>query len=293
MKLEFACGLRLASIAMLVVALSGCLRLSAPPVSGSLAGNLFWSGEVRLSGDVVLEPQARLTIAPGTRVLFETPRAGQDLQTEHPYFSGSELIVKGALVAEGTAAEPITFAASDPQAPAGSWGAINIEGSPEVRFRHCRFIQADSAVHSRDSRVFIQESVFENNLVGIRFHSTAMLIENNLLHCNGSGIRFHFGAPVIRYNEIRDNDRGIFITSFPRDYQIENNNIVNNREYSVVFGEDVPEDVIMTHNFWGTDSALMIEGEFFDGRRSGYLGKVVYAPLSETPHPKAGPSWNR
>jgi len=263
-----------------------------PPISGTLSGEVRWQGRIYLDGDVLFEEGSRLIVAPGSEIVFLPASEGRDPLTTHPNFPGSELIIKGELVAEGTPAAPITFRYLDPLAPAGSWGGINLSQSPGASFRFCRFTQADSAVHSQDSTVHIEESLFENNLVGIRFFSSPMRIENNLLRRNGTAIRFHFGAPLIRRNEIVDNRRGFFFTAFPRDFLIELNRIHGNSEYAVVLGEDVPEDVAMPRNFWGTTDIPSIEGTFFDGRRTGYLGSVQVAPILTEPDERAGISWN-
>ncbi len=279
-------------LALVGVVMGGCLRAPSP-LRGELQGELVWQGTVYLQGDVILQPQSHLVIAPGTEVVFLPPLAGQDLLQDHPNFPGSELIVRGRLTAEGTAEQPIIFRFVDPQAPAGSWGAVNIEGSPEVSLRHCRFRQADSAVHSRDARVTVEESLFENNHVGIRFNNTEILIERNLLQHNGAAVRFHLGAPVICQNLIRNNDIGIFMTSHPMGYHIEANNLLDQRRYQVVLGEEVPEDVLLPRNFWGETRPEAVYPWIFDGRREDHLGQVQILPLAEKANPQAGPSWMR
>lgn len=268
--------------------LGGCLG-AGKPLSGTLTGDLHWRGRVMLDGDVVIDEGSRLVIAPGTEVLFLPPGPGRDRLTEHPNFPGGELIVRGELVAEGTAAAPIVFRHIDPAAPAGSWGAVNFGSGARGHFAFCRFTQADSAVHGPEATVSVSQSLFEQNLVGIRFHTSVMRIENNLLRDNDTAIRFHFGAPTIVGNDIRDNQRAFFITSFPRDYRIEGNSIAGSRDYAVVLGEEVPEDVLMPRNYWGDDG---VEAAFYDGRLSDYLGRVRIEPRLEAP-PKVGISWNR
>lgn len=271
---------------------AGCAKPS-PPLQGVLQGAQHWQGTVYLQGDVVLPADASLVIAPGTEVVFLPSPPELDLLQAHPNFPGSELIVRGRLIAEGSAERPIIFRHLDPHAPAGSWGAVNIEGSPEVSFRHCRFHQADSALHSRDARVTVEESVFEDNLVGIRFNNTEILIERNLLQNNGTAIRFHLGAPVICQNLIRDNEIGLFLTSHPLGYHIEANNLINQRRYQVVLGEEVPDDVAMPRNFWGGADPETIRHSLFDGQRISYLGRVKILPMAEQPIVNAGPSWMR
>lgn len=262
------------------------------PLRGELAGDLSWEGVVHLQGDVILPAGSRLTIAPGTTILFLPPIPGEDQLTEHPNFPGSELIVRGTLVAEGNPSAPITFRFVDPEASPGSWGGINLVGSPHASFRFCRFTQADSALHSQESNVSVNESLFEENRVAVRFHSSNFRIENNLFCRNGTAIRFHYGAPLIRKNDIRDNDKGFFITSSPRNYRIEENNILANRTYNVVLGEDVPEDVLMPLNYWGSLDPSVIENSFFDRHRESHLGEVLVTPYARNPIEGAGISWN-
>jgi hypothetical protein len=262
-------------------------------VSGVLAGELVWAGEVYLAGDVILAPEASLTIRPGTTVYFLPPNGAPGGLIEHPHFPGSELIVQGQLSAVGTAAAPIRFVAADQQAPAGSWGALNFEAGAEGTFAYCLFRQADSAIHSRDSRVAIEESLFEDNLVGIRFHSSAMRIERNLLRNNDVAIRFHFGAPEVRYNRFAANRINLFITAHPRDYRFANNQFGTPLEYQVVLGEEVPEEVDLTGNAWDGVAPAALSQRLFDGRSVPYLGTVQVEPVLTTPPDGAGAAWIR
>ena len=185
-----------AALVLLPFFLASC-AVTAPgpssPVTGSVAGEVRWRGTVFVDGDVVIGEAARLVVEPGTEVVFLPPAPGRDLFTESPNFPGSELIVQGTLIAEGTTEKPITFRFVDPAAPAGSWGGINLHESTEARFRYVRIVQANSAIHSHKSKAVIEESLIENNLFGLRFHTTDFLIRNNLLRGNGTAIRFQIG----------------------------------------------------------------------------------------------------
>jgi hypothetical protein len=286
--------MKLSGLALLLFFLASCTTSSlngSSSVSGMVSGDSLWQGTVFVSGDVVLEKTARLTISPGTEVIFLPPAEGKDLFTERPNFPGSELIVQGALIAEGTAGEPIIFRYVDPAAPAGSWGGINLNESPEANFRFVRITQANSAIHSHKSKAVIEDSRIENNLFGLRFNTTEFLIRNNLFRGNGTAIRFHFGAPLIRNNVITDNEKGVFITSYPEDYIIEGNDIVDNHRYAVVLGEEVPDDVRMIGNYWGTDNPEVIAAALFDGRKDEYLGKVLFTPFAKKPFLPTEATW--
>lgn len=284
--------MKLLSISFLLLpalVLTSCLGPTALHVSGPIAEDRVWSGTVLIDGDVVVEEGARLTILPGSDVIFLPPSAGRERFTDHPHFPGSELIVKGGVVAVGTAEKPIVFRAPDPAGPAGSWGGINLVKTAQAFFRHCTFKQADSALHSQESTVDVACSTFERNLVGVRFHSSPITIRNNRFFRNHTAIRFHLGSPTIVHNDLIDNDKGIFVTSHPQGYRIEQNNIVSSRDAAVILGEEVEEDVPMAENYWGSGDPAAIEGSFFDGRRVDYLGKVGYRPFAVQPFQQIGP----
>jgi len=270
----------------------GCL---SRPVTlrGTLdPGRHVWKGEVRIVGDLEIPAGVEVVVRPGTRVVF-MPAGTRDRLTEHPHFIGSELIVRGSLVAEGTASRPIEFRYVDTNAEAGSWGGINLMASPWSSFAYCFFAQADSAIHSQESTVAIEESIFEHNRVGIRFHSSQIQIEHNLLQHNDTAIRFHFGAPVICNNLITRNHKGLFITSSPQDIHIRNNLFARNQPYHVVLGETISADVDLSGNYWSDLDSPDFPEMFFDHRRDPALGSILLEPYPSTPDSSAGPSWSR
>ena len=270
----------------LFICLVSCHTFTPPRlISTDITHDELWSGRIEIDGDVVIAENASVRIAPGTQIVFLPPSAGKDRLTDHPHFVGSELIVRGRLLAEGTAAVPITFSAHDPAAPAGSWGAINLVQSAGSRFRFCRFTQADSALHSQEADVEVACSTFSRNLVGVRFHSSRIKVTNSIFYNNGTAIRFHFGAPVIEGNLLTENDKGLFVTSFPRDYRISGNTIMASREFQVVLGEEVPDDLHLSGNYWGSVDPAEIRSHFFDGQGTDYIGMVRFEPFLSTPPP--------
>jgi len=281
---------RLLLLAFTLLLLCGCLGPGAS-VEGQLPGGLtVWQGVIRIYGDLIVPADAELRILPGTEVIFMD--AGElDRFRDHPHFPGSELIVYGRLIAEGEADAPIRFRFHDPAAARGSWGGINLVASPGARFAYCLFRQADSAIHSQESQVVIFQSVFEENLVAIRFHSSEIVIEHNLIRGNDAGIRFHFGAPQIRFNRIADNRKGLFITSEPRDLQILDNAFLENRPYQVVLGAEVVEDVDLSGNWWSEPDIGVLRQRIFDADRDPDLGRVRLEPTLHGIPEKAGPSW--
>lgn len=272
--------------AFLIYSLSSCVSLAPPRlISTEITTDELWSGRIEIDGDVVIAENAVVRIAPGTQIVFLPPSPGKDRLTDHPHFVGGELIVRGRLFAEGTALAPITFSALDPSAPAGSWGTINLVQSAGSRFRHCRFTQADSAIHSQEASVEIACSTFTRNRVGVRFFGSQIKVTDNSFRDNGTAIRFHFGSPVIRGNLLQRNDKGIFVTSYPSNYQIVDNAIVESREFQVVLGEEVQDDLFLTGNYWGSVDSQEIGRHIFDGEKSDYLGLVQFEPFMHKPPP--------
>ena len=110
---------------------------------------------------------------------------------------------------------------------------------------------------------------------------------------NGAAIRFHFGSPVICKNIIRNNAKGLFVTSEPRDYTIENNSFLGNSPYEVSLGEGVRRTVELKNNFWGTQTAETLPDYLYDGHLDDWLGTVDYLPMRTLPDPDAGGVWKR
>ncbi len=105
-------------------------------VSGTLPGaSTIWSGLVRVTGDVTVPASHTLTILPGTTILFEgnaTP-----LSTD-----GADLIVNGSVQSAGTIDLPITFTATNPQAP---WGQLFHQSAQPSLYRYTQITRAGHA----------------------------------------------------------------------------------------------------------------------------------------------------
>ena len=103
-------------IPALIILLGAAGICSGATTSGVLSGDETWSGDVVITGTVMIPGDITLSIEPGTTVEFA---AGRDI----------ELIVKGTLIAEGTESDPITFT-SDAENPAKwDWTWIRLDGS--------------------------------------------------------------------------------------------------------------------------------------------------------------------
>ena len=104
-----------------------------------IVGDVTWSGNISLRGDIVIFPGAELTIKPGTVVEFEPRTDIHKFPAQgHGVYNRAEIFVYGTLNAEGTATSPIRFRRkSGTSAQAGyAWGGIRIMEGGSVDLDH-------------------------------------------------------------------------------------------------------------------------------------------------------------
>ena len=95
---------------------------------GGVTSDTTWTGTVVIIGDVVVEPQAILRIAPGTQVVFSaTSNIFNDARGETGLVN--DLIVKGTLKAIGAANDSVYFVSSRPNILEGDWGGLRFDSS--------------------------------------------------------------------------------------------------------------------------------------------------------------------
>ncbi len=158
--------------------------------SGPIVADTTWSGDVSVTGDVVVEPGAVLTILPGTTVLFT---AGSTSFDHSLGIDGlCDMIVRGAVTALGgpASSDSIRFD-SDAASPApGDWGkiivsaqatdslcqyrymevqhgtvGIDVQGD-QIFIDHCRLAgNSDAGMEWSDPpiKIFLSSMVFESN----------------------------------------------------------------------------------------------------------------------------------
>ena len=95
----------------------GLLALLAAsfPTAAEEGRTTVWQGTVVIRGKKIIPRGERLVLRPGTTVLFDFLDEDGDGQGE------SGLFIAGSVTADGTAAEPVVFAALNGEGP-GRWG---------------------------------------------------------------------------------------------------------------------------------------------------------------------------
>jgi parallel beta-helix repeat protein len=279
-----------------------------------ISQDTVWQGRIRITGDVLVDEGVTLTIMPGTVIRFDTIEPKLDRDGGHnmmglgsPYFPGAEIIVRGRILAVGTADSPIVFTSSDPMAKPGIWGAINLLGSNGNVVEYCKIFYAYNGVHNHASTAVVLNNIFSNNGTAISFkkadynHPCWMFIEHNIIKGNLSGIAFRYSIANIAFNDISDNKyfgiwikegtdsrisynnitgngKGVYLYKAPFT-RMNYNNIYGNVEYNIALAELNPEDVDATMNWWGTTDGSKIAETIFDHATDDTLGTVHFEPM--------------
>lgn len=239
-----------------------------------------WRGEVRIRGVATVKKTARLTIEPGTRIVFApVDRDGDGI-------GDSELLIEGELDARGTAPAPIVFTSGAERPQKADWKYLYLDfASPSV-LQHVISEYAYSGIQVHFCRARILDSIFRHNVDGVRFSTVNIEVAGNRIHDNTHGVRYEERRSTahIHHNDIRDNDIGLFAVTRSEDRSlIEYNNIVGSRSYQVKLGLRQRADITLPRNWWGTTDAEKRQKTFFDHRYDRNLGRV------SAPEPLSGP----
>ncbi|MCL5267673.1 MAG: T9SS type A sorting domain-containing protein [Bacteroidetes bacterium] len=225
------------------------------------APNYFSGGDIT---QILTVPQGeKIVFAPGANTIFE---------------NGAALVLDGALVAEGTSSNPVTFTSSS-----GTWGGIQFNNSMSSQniIRHAVIENASDGVYENNSDVLVDSSTFTNNGIGIYCYAssdsifyntisnssnyaiyasnvtTSAYYRGNTLNNNEFTMYCNNATPSYAFNRSSDMASGITATSSnelniwteqPEGYDLRGYNVINcsgepnveAENYSVVYmGHDI------------------------------------------------------
>lgn len=279
------------SAAALAVFLSACGgRVLAPerpqgrgflPVRG-LARDETWHGEVRVAGSVVVPKGVTLTIAPGTRILFER------IDVDGDGVGDSELYVEGTLVALGKPGRPIVFTSAARFPAPRDWKYLFINLSSRAVLSHCVSEYAFSGVQVHFSRATVSHCLFRRCVDGLRFSTVEGVFERNRMTENVYGVRYEerSSRAVLSGNDITGNKVGVFcVMESEGKVAIRGNRIHGNADYDFKLGNRQRQDIPAQGNWWGAADAAAIRAKIFDGRVEPDLGRVLFEPFLTVPPP--------
>lgn len=244
--------------------------------------NAEWHGDIRVDGIVYVRKGATLTLAPGTRVLFEprTYAAGE----EHEGFVGGGFKIEGRVVAAGTEDAPILFSPSGGKAFAGGWDKLLFTFSTGSRFEWCIFEGARYAFHTHFSELSVSHCTFRDNEEGMRMGNSKVRIEDSVFTRNEiRGINFRDCRNEIRRNLVYGNGDGIFLHSKDSASLIRENAIYANRRFNLRLGDLHAEDIDAGGNWWGTRNEESARTKIYDGGSLPGIGRARLAPLLALP----------
>ncbi|HEY6000332.1 MAG TPA: right-handed parallel beta-helix repeat-containing protein, partial [bacterium] len=170
-----------------------------PTTTGTLTTSETWTGTVAVTGDLTVAAGATLTLAPGTVVRFPALR---DDQAGGTSAARTELIVKGSLVAQGTAASPIRFTSDSTSPGKGDWEGIRVDataGAASLTLEHAvveyavNGISATAGAHALNvslSGVTVQHHAADGVAVAANSGSIATVTVDGstITDCSGRGL---------------------------------------------------------------------------------------------------------
>jgi hypothetical protein len=206
-----------------------------------------------VEGALVVLPDAKLTIAPGTVIWFR--KLG--------------LIVKGELQIDGTEAEPVRF---------GSLGSTNWKGiffdksRTANHIQYCQISNAEYGLRAFAATINVQNCIFQNNVWGIVLEDGVVEIRSSLIRTSGkTGIAARKSQLFVKDSVITENSAGGFILENSKA-EIELNNILNNGNWAIKV-IDSADNVKAANNWWGVE----------DPENSQVIGRLAIQPLLEKP----------
>ena len=215
---------------------------SLPAIGGVLSEDLVLSGDYLLRADLQVPTGITLTIQAGSRIYIQ-PSDSTKIDPE--YLSREiELLVRGRLLALGTAERPIRFVplVADPAKIA--WAGIELVGSRGTQLRHLLISQADVGLLCLGASPLVDGVQILRSRYGIILQQgCAPQITDSLL-ADGEGGLFCWdeSAPQVQGSQIlRQEEEGIYLSRQCRGRFIGNRIAHTDRAWVLPAGAVPPE----------------------------------------------------
>jgi hypothetical protein len=206
-----------------------------------------------VEGALVVLPNAKLTIEPGTVIWFST----------------LGLVVKGELQINGTEAEPVRFSSLG----STNWKGIFFDKSRTVNnIQYCQISNAEFGLRASTATINVQNCIFQNNIWGLVLEDGVAEIHRSLIRTSSkTGIAARNSRLLVKDSVITENSAGGFILEDSKA-QIEQNNILNNGNWAIKV-IDSAGNVKAANNWWGVE----------DPENSQIIGQFAIQPVLEKP----------
>lgn len=259
-------------------------------VSGEIARNTRWFGQVLVDGDVIVAKGVTLSIEPGSRIVF---RANQDKTKSGNDPSKIEFIVLGKLIAAGEPGEgQIVFTSDAASSKAGSWhGLIFKNFTVASTMRYCIVEYAYKGVTCYGSSPEISGCEIRfNQYAGIscEVRSAASIRNCSIMGNDFAGLVCELGSsPLLEKTVITQNTNGVIVFDRSRpDLGRSEPGPGESRGENQIYGNFETDiynrstlDVFAQNNLWDSERATEIQKKIIDKEKNPSYGKVIFEPL--------------
>jgi hypothetical protein len=206
-----------------------------------------------VNGALLVKSGAKLTMNAGTVV----------------WFRSLGLIVKGQLEILGTRDDPVRLSSLG----ASSWKGIFLDRSSDNnQINYCTISGAEFGFRASKSKVFIQNSQFQDNVWGIVVEESHGEISGSLVRTSSkSGIAARKAQLLVKDSVITENSSGGFLLEDSKA-KIEKNNIFNNGGWEIKVLNN-QRKVKAAKNWWGDE----------DPAKKEIIGPVAFQPALKSP----------
>ncbi len=161
--------------------------------------------------------------------------------------------------------------------------AINFS-SPEINNSYFSFNEIGIQCESVSSPKITNNSIIKNTQIGIKCieMSSPPISDNDISQNVEYGIYINRSSPMIFKNNITENMTGIYCEEFYSPFLVKNNNILNNKEYAFKLSK-FDQNLDVSKNWWGVLNTVIISKFVYDYFDDNALGKLILAPIMESP----------
>ncbi|MCX7769670.1 MAG: hypothetical protein N2202_01150 [Proteobacteria bacterium] len=266
------------NIIFFIITTVNCLYAKNLPVKEIFTEEV-WRGEILVEGVVAVRKEGKLTIEPGTVILFKS------IDIDDDGIGDSELYVEGTIIAKGSKDAPIVFTSESNDKIPSSWKYIMVNHAKYAYFEHVLFEGAFSGLQVHFTKAIVKNSIFRNNVDGFRFSTANIYVCNNKMTKNRHGIRYEErdSKGIIEFNSIQENEIGIFpVTKCGDKVNFRYNNIEKNG-YNIKVGDEQKENLSFKNNYFGMIFESEIRKKIYDKHFDKNLPIVNIKPYSKKP----------
>jgi len=170
-------------------------------VEGYITQDTIWTlvdSPIVISKDIIVYPNATLTIEPGVKVKFG---------------GAFSIIISGRLYANGLN-KTITFTSNREQPEVGDWNTIKFNGTQKSTLTGCFIAYAKDGIHIENGDIEIEDSTVSFSQNGITMANGKLRMQNSTVSlCHRNGINATNSELIIQNTTIMENEgNGIYIT---------------------------------------------------------------------------------